>query len=150
MFHYALDSAKGTQMWGRFIYREINSPRRMVFVTSFSDPDGGVTHAPFAGDWPLEMLTTLSLDEQDGRTVDDQLNADRATEAEHRTRRHFSSMTQGWGAHSAIWANAGGDGCANPVPAWHTSARTVLWAASSTRYTKHRRNEHWRVVCAEY
>ena len=33
-------------MWGRFVYREIVPPERLVFVSSFSDPDGNVTARP--------------------------------------------------------------------------------------------------------
>jgi hypothetical protein len=43
-----------------------------VFVSAFSDADGGITKPPFPqlGDpWPLEILNTLTLAEQGGKTT---------------------------------------------------------------------------------
>ena len=57
VFHYAMSFQPGApEMFGRFIYREIAAPHRIVFVNSFSDADGGITRAPFPqleGKWPL-------------------------------------------------------------------------------------------------
>ena len=39
-FHYCLESADDKEMWGKFVYREIVKPERLVFVSSFSDEDG--------------------------------------------------------------------------------------------------------------
>ncbi len=72
MFHYAMAFQPGRDMYGRFIYREIVAPERIVFVNSFSDADGGITRAPFPqleGKWPLEVLNTMTLAERDGRTT---------------------------------------------------------------------------------
>jgi uncharacterized protein YndB with AHSA1/START domain len=72
MFHYSMAYRPGHEMYGRFIYREILAPERLAFVVSFSDPDGGITRAPFPqldGKWPLEVLNTLTLTERDGRTT---------------------------------------------------------------------------------
>jgi uncharacterized protein YndB with AHSA1/START domain len=72
MFHYAMAFQPGRDMYGRFIYREIVAPERIVFVNSFSDAEGGITRAPFPqleGKWPLEVLNTMTLIERDGRTT---------------------------------------------------------------------------------
>lgn len=69
MFHYGMRAPNGSEMWGKFVYREIAAPERIVFVNSFSDAAGGTTRAPFAADWPLEVLNTLTLTEEDGRTT---------------------------------------------------------------------------------
>ena len=42
-FHYCLESADGHEMWGKFVYREIVAPEKIVLVNSFSDEDGGIT-----------------------------------------------------------------------------------------------------------
>jgi uncharacterized protein YndB with AHSA1/START domain len=68
-YHYAMRNPDGTEMWGRWVYREITPPERLVFVNSFSDKDGGVTRHPFAEAWPLEMLSTIELVEREGKTV---------------------------------------------------------------------------------
>ena len=72
VFHYAMAYQPGHEMYGRFIFREIAAPYRLVFVNSFSDPAGGVTRAPFPqleGKWPLEVLNTMTLTEQGGMTT---------------------------------------------------------------------------------
>jgi uncharacterized protein YndB with AHSA1/START domain len=56
-------------MWGKFVYREIVRPERLVFVSSFSDEKGGVTRHPLSPTWPLEMLSTLTLAESPGNTT---------------------------------------------------------------------------------
>lgn len=61
---YGLRMPDGGAMWGRFIYREIEEPSRIVVVTSFSDEDGGVSRHPMSPTWPLHMLSTFRLDEE--------------------------------------------------------------------------------------
>jgi uncharacterized protein YndB with AHSA1/START domain len=68
-FHYAMDTPDGSIMWGKFVYREIVRPERLVFVNSFSDEAGNITRHPMAPDWPLEMLNVLTLTEQNGKTT---------------------------------------------------------------------------------
>jgi uncharacterized protein YndB with AHSA1/START domain len=69
IFHYGMRSPDGHEMWGRFVYREITAPETLVFVVSFSDEMGGVTRHPLSADWPLEVLNTLLLAENEGRTT---------------------------------------------------------------------------------
>ncbi len=88
MFHYAMAFQPGHDMWGRFVYREIEQPERMVYVNSFSDPEGGITRAPFPqlrDTFPLEILNTVTLDvrtaaRRRSRCADGQLNATEASE----------------------------------------------------------------------
>jgi uncharacterized protein YndB with AHSA1/START domain len=68
-FHYAMQFQPGHDIFGRFVYREVAAPERLVFVSSFSDAAGGVTRAPFAQGFPLEVQNTLTLTEQNGRTA---------------------------------------------------------------------------------
>jgi uncharacterized protein YndB with AHSA1/START domain len=68
-YHYCLRSSEGQEMWGKAIYREIAAPERLVWVNSFSDPEGGTTRHPMAPTWPREMLTTITLAENRGRTT---------------------------------------------------------------------------------
>lgn len=67
-FLYHLRSAEGQEIWGRFVYREIAPPERLVFVLSFSDPSGGRTRHPGSDTWPMDMLTTVTFAEQGGKT----------------------------------------------------------------------------------
>jgi uncharacterized protein YndB with AHSA1/START domain len=117
IFHYVMQHQPGRDMWGRFIYREIAAPERLVFVNSFSDAEGGITRAPFpqlGGIWPLEVLNTLTLAERDGMTtLTLRAHPVNATEEECRAYASmFASMRQGFGGSfdklDAYLARAGG------------------------------------------
>jgi uncharacterized protein YndB with AHSA1/START domain len=97
-FHYCLQAPDGRAMWGRFVYREIVAPARLVLVSSFSDETGGVTRHPFVAYWPLEMLSTTTLAEEGGKT---KLTLEwlplNPTEGERRTfDGAHDGMKQGW------------------------------------------------------
>lgn len=99
LFHYAMEAPGGGEMLGKFVYREIVPPERIVFVNSFSDAAGGTVRAPFSATWPLEVLNTATFTEQAGRTTitvrGGPLNA---TEEERKTFHGArSSMEQGFG-----------------------------------------------------
>jgi uncharacterized protein YndB with AHSA1/START domain len=64
VFHYGMQAPDGGVMWGKWIFREIVRPERLIFVVSFSDEAGGETRHPWAPDWPLKTLSTLSFSEQ--------------------------------------------------------------------------------------
>jgi uncharacterized protein YndB with AHSA1/START domain len=62
-------SPDGQVMWGKFEYREVTPPEKLVFVQSFSDEEGNTVRAPFNPNWPLEILNVLTLAEEGGKTV---------------------------------------------------------------------------------
>jgi len=47
----------------------IVAPERLVFVNSFSDENQGVTRHPMSPSWPLQVLTTVTFSERDGKTT---------------------------------------------------------------------------------
>jgi uncharacterized protein YndB with AHSA1/START domain len=69
LFHYCLRAPNGPEMWGKFRFHEITPPERLVFIASFSDEKMGTTRHPFSATWPLEVMNTLTLSEQRGRTT---------------------------------------------------------------------------------
>jgi uncharacterized protein YndB with AHSA1/START domain len=70
VFHYCMRSPDGSaEMWGKFVYREIDPPQRIVFVNSFSNAQGGIVRAPFNPNWPLEVLNVVTFTEDAGRTT---------------------------------------------------------------------------------
>jgi uncharacterized protein YndB with AHSA1/START domain len=71
MFHYAMRHPNGRELFGRFVYREIDPPERLVYVSSFSDAAGGITGSPFSQlpVWPREILNELTLTERAGATT---------------------------------------------------------------------------------
>lgn len=46
IFHHALHWSQGQDMWGKFVYREIAAPERLVLVNSFADEEGRIAPAP--------------------------------------------------------------------------------------------------------
>ena len=69
IYHYCMRTPDGSEMWGKWVFREIVPPERLVFVSSFSDPEENVTRHPMAPDWPLEMITNVTFTENAGRTT---------------------------------------------------------------------------------
>ena len=99
IMHYCLRTPDGHDMWGRFVYREIVKPEKLVFVNSFSDEKGGVTVHPMSPTWPREMLSTVTFEAQGGKTrvtvqwvpLDTSTDLERKTFDEGR-----ESMRMGW------------------------------------------------------
>jgi uncharacterized protein YndB with AHSA1/START domain len=98
VYHYGMRTPEGAEIWGKWTYREVAKPQRLVFVATFSDANGGVTRHPMSPQWPLEMLSTITFDEQGGRTtVTVQWEPLNATEAERKVfEASQPSMQQGW------------------------------------------------------
>lgn len=97
-FHYCLRTFDGKEMWGMFVYREIVAPGKIVLVNSFSDANGALTRHPFSATWPLEMLSTTTFSDVDGKTrLTIEWSPLNPTDEERRT---FDSshdgMRQGW------------------------------------------------------
>lgn len=100
LFHYCLVSPDGqTTMWGKFTYREIVRPERLVAVVAFSDEQAGVTRHPWHPHWPLETLSTITFAQSGDRTkVTVRWAPHNATPEERRSfDEGHESMRQGWG-----------------------------------------------------
>lgn len=67
--HYAQSSEGGQKMWGLFVFEEITPPERLVFVSSFSDEQGGLARHPMAPGWPLQTRSVITFTEAGGRTT---------------------------------------------------------------------------------
>lgn len=99
IFHYGMRMPEGFEIWGRFVFRKISAPNELEFISSFSDPQGEVTRAPFFdGKWPLRILTVVSFVEQGGRTqVTVRWSPSEATDVERAMfDSQHESMNQGW------------------------------------------------------
>jgi uncharacterized protein YndB with AHSA1/START domain len=68
LFHFCMLAPDGLEMWGKWIFREIVVPERIVLVSSFSDEKGGLKRHPMVANWPLETLSTTTFAELGGRT----------------------------------------------------------------------------------
>jgi uncharacterized protein YndB with AHSA1/START domain len=98
-FHYTMQFPDTAAMWGRFLYREIAEPGRIVWLNSFSNAGCGITRAPFEQQIPLEIHNEVTLTEQDGKTLLVLRSFPHgASEAEIETfHGMFASMEQGFG-----------------------------------------------------
>jgi uncharacterized protein YndB with AHSA1/START domain len=98
VWHYGMRTSNGQEMWGRGVYREIVKPERLVWVNSFSDPAGNVTRPPFDDDWPMQLLTTMTLvEESKGTRVTIHWVPLEPTETERQTfDTNHESMQGGW------------------------------------------------------
>ncbi|MBI3886509.1 MAG: SRPBCC domain-containing protein [Opitutae bacterium] len=96
--HCCMTPADGSATWGQWAIREIDAPRRLVFVHSFSDEAGGLTRHPGNASWPREILSTVTFAAASDQTLVTirwlPLNAtaeERRTFAESR-----NAMNDGW------------------------------------------------------
>jgi uncharacterized protein YndB with AHSA1/START domain len=68
---YCMRSAEGKDYWSTGVYREIDPLKRIVVTDSFADKEGNVVPASeygMEGEWPLELLVTLTFEDHDGKT----------------------------------------------------------------------------------
>lgn len=72
VFHYCMHprgGAAGMEAWGRFDFHEIEAPHRVAFVNGFADEQGNRIRHAMLPVWPLEVLNTATLEEDNGKTV---------------------------------------------------------------------------------
>lgn len=65
-------SPEGQDCWSTGVYREIVPGERIVCTDSFADAEGNVvpaSHYGMEGDWPSELLVTVTFEEDGGRTI---------------------------------------------------------------------------------
>lgn len=98
--HYCLRSPEGREMWGKFAFREVVPPERLVYINSFSDAQGGITRHPMSPTWPLELLSTILFEAAGPAKTTLTIRwglLPSATAPERRTfNEGHSSMQQGW------------------------------------------------------
>jgi uncharacterized protein YndB with AHSA1/START domain len=98
LMHYCLRAPDGMEMWGRFIYREVVKPSKLVFVVAFSNAKGRITSHPMSPEWPQQILSTVEFEAQGAKTkITVHWVPIEATELERRTFADGApSMQQGW------------------------------------------------------
>ncbi|MBT2292790.1 SRPBCC domain-containing protein [Paenibacillus albidus] len=69
VFHFKLMYPEGPDMWAKFTYLVAESPERIVYVSSFSDPEGQIVRAPFSDMFPLEIRNEVLFTEAEGKTI---------------------------------------------------------------------------------
>lgn len=105
-FLFSLRTFDGSVLWGKWVFREVVPPERLVFVSSFSDPEATVAPVPFDANFPLEVHSVVTFADEGGKTRltmrQIPLNA---TDAQRETfEALFPSMEQGWGGTLEVLA----------------------------------------------
>lgn len=98
MLHYGMEFSNGFVMYGRWVYKEIVPPEKLVFIVSFSDENKGIGRHPMAEGWPAETLSEIIFEDKNGKTLlkmsATPVNA--SEEEEKLFREGFGSMEKGW------------------------------------------------------
>ena len=96
-YHYCIRGS-GVDMWGKWTFQEIDAPEKLVFISAFSDKEGGLGRHPLAPTWPAQMATTVLFAGFGPKTlITIQWSPYQANEAERQTfSKGLASMHQGW------------------------------------------------------
>ena len=67
--HFCMRWPEGRDYWGRWVYREVVPPERIVFTDTFADEEGNPAEPARYGmpDWPFETLVTVTLGRGSGQ-----------------------------------------------------------------------------------
>jgi uncharacterized protein YndB with AHSA1/START domain len=68
---FCMRSPEGQDYWSIGVYREIVPMERIVCTDSFADEKGNpvpASHYGMPGDWPQELIVTVTLEEHEGKT----------------------------------------------------------------------------------
>ncbi|HYE63848.1 MAG TPA: SRPBCC family protein [Phycisphaerales bacterium] len=99
---YRMGMADGSAHFGRWVFREITPPERLLFLVSFADERGEPVRAFFDETWPLEWLSEVTFKPHagigGGTVVTVTWTPTNATAAERRAFEDgHASMSGGWG-----------------------------------------------------
>ena len=95
---FGMKDPDGSMMWGRWAFRDLTPPERIVLVMSFVDEQENAIPHPFAPDAPVERLSTVTFEERGGKTVMTlRTQAMYASEKSNVAFRHFfAGFEKGW------------------------------------------------------
>ena len=93
-----MQTPDGSVMYSKFVFREIEEPSHLTWIHGFADEQGNRARAPFAPEFPLELLTTVRFADEDGGTRVDLSwePIDATTEERAFFAGMMESMTGGW------------------------------------------------------
>lgn len=69
MCHYCITSESELSIWGIMFYKEIIPPAKLSYTQVYSNEQGGIEPHPMIKDFPIEIFTTVMLDEKEGKTT---------------------------------------------------------------------------------
>lgn len=68
MSHYCMTSQGGLTMWGIMFYKDVIPPAKISYTQVYSNEQGSIEPHPTIKNFPIEIFTTVMLDEKDGKT----------------------------------------------------------------------------------
>lgn len=97
-FHYGMQMPDGQVMWGKWTFREVRRPEKLVLISTFSNEQGGITVHPGNPNWPRQTLSTTTFESQGPRTLlTIKWQPYQASDIERRTfAENHASMNGGW------------------------------------------------------
>jgi uncharacterized protein YndB with AHSA1/START domain len=67
--HYCMASQGGLEIWGKMFYKDFIAPAKLSYTQVYSNAKGGIEPHPMIKNFPVEIFSTLMLDEKNGRTT---------------------------------------------------------------------------------
>lgn len=96
--HYCMVSEHGLELWSKLFYKDIIPPAKLSYTQCYSNEAGEIQKHPMILDWPLEILTTVMLDEKDGKTT-----LDLSWEPMNASQKEVTKFTDGFFEISHEW-----------------------------------------------
>ncbi len=62
-------SKHGLEIWGKKFFKDFIHPAKLSYTQVFSNEQGGIEPHPMIKDFPIEIFTTVMLDEKNGKTT---------------------------------------------------------------------------------
>jgi uncharacterized protein YndB with AHSA1/START domain len=97
---YCMTSKMGLKIWGIIFYKDFIRPAKLSYTQCYSNEKGGIEPHPMIKNFPVEIFTTVMLDEKNGKTKLDLTWEPKNASVEEITR--FSDETfelsQEWGS----------------------------------------------------
>ncbi len=66
--HYCMTSEHGLKIWGKIFYKDFIRPAKISYTQVYSNEQGVIERHPMIQNYPIEIFTTVMLDEIDGKT----------------------------------------------------------------------------------
>lgn len=97
--HYCMASNHGLEIWGKKLFEDFIPPAKLSYTQVYSNEQGGIEPHPMIKNFPIEIFTTVMLDEKNGVTTVDLTWEPRNASIEQVTRfiDETFELSQEWG-----------------------------------------------------
>lgn len=67
--HYCMASKSGIKIWRKLFYKDVIAPVKLSYTLVYSNEKGSIEPHPMIKNFPIEIFTTVMLDEMNGKTT---------------------------------------------------------------------------------